>query len=218
MGSVIRWPGPHHARTSVRAASRAKSSALTPASRTGSARSTDAHHSAGILSLCHHFETAEAPAPMAAAIASREGHSSMMERNDACFMDDHLRQSVLNGKAIMSGDCGEPPRQIVPMGKAQARSKFLADFLGRTKAAREAKFDSGREMAEALGWGDDAQATYSKYESRTPLPHYLISQFCKILGVRVDWLVTGEGPGPAWQPVLPEKKERKKPAKSRRAA
>lgn len=215
MGEVIHWPEPRHARASVgsRAARRARSSALTPAVLTGSERSTDAHHSAGMLSRCHHFDTAEAPAPMAAAIASRDGHSSMMERNEACFMDDHLRQFVLNGKAIMSDDHRRRIGHSVLMQKAQARSRFLADFLGRTVAARALKFKSGREMAIALGWGEDQQATYSKYETRTPLPHYLIQQFCKIVGVEVEWLMTGDGPGPAWQPVVPEKKPRQTKAK-----
>lgn len=133
-------------------------------------------------------------------------------------MSEHLRQFVLNGKTIMSGDCGEPLGQPVLMNKAQARSKFQADFLGRTLAARKLKYESGREMAVALGWGAEQQATYSKYESRTPLPHYLIPQFCKICAVKVEWLVTGEGPGPAWQPVMPAKKSRVKKAKKLRAA
>lgn len=113
----------------------------------------------------------------------------------------------------MSDDHRRYIGQSVLMQKMQARSKFLSDFLGRTKAARELRFEAGREMAQALGWGDDAQATYSKYETRSPLPHYLIAQFCKILGVRVDWLMTGEGPGPAWEPVPLEKKTRKEKTK-----
>lgn len=79
-----------------------------------------------------------------------------------------------------------------------SRSEIEADFIGRTIAARKLKFESQQEMADALGL---AQPTYAKNEKRSPLPHYLIERFSQICGVRVEWLITGKGPGPAWQRV-----------------
>jgi hypothetical protein len=104
------------------------------------------------------------------------------------------------------------------MGKVQPRSEFLAGFLGRTVAARKIKFNSQAEICIALGWTEEDQATYGKYETRTPLPHNLISQFCAICGVSVDWLITARGKGPVWQPVFASGKTRKKPKKIVRAA
>lgn len=78
---------------------------------------------------------------------------------------------------------------------ASSRSDIEADLIGRTIAARKLKFDSQQEMAEALGL---SQPTYAKYEKRSPLQFYLTERFCQICGVRVDWLITGKGPGPAW--------------------
>ncbi len=193
--------------------------AVIPAWTARSVAKIGAHHSAGILSRCHHFDTAEAPAPMSDAMPSREGQSSISVRNVVgAVMPNPLRQSVLNGKANVSADCGRLLGQTVLVDKGIASSQFQADFLGRTVAARKLRYASGREMAAALGWGEDQQPTYSKYESRTPLPHYLISQFCRITGVRVEWLVTGEGPGPAWQPVYPAAKPRRKGRRAARAA
>lgn len=102
------------------------------------------------------------------------------------------------------------------MARLRTEREFLADFLGRTTAARKLKFKTQWEMAEALGMGREQQSTYSKWESRSPLSHHLIQQFCRICDVRVDWLLTGDGPGPAWQPVIPEEKVSRKKGSRRR--
>lgn len=195
-------------------------SAVRPAFRETSVDRIDSHHSDGMLSRCDHLEVCDGLDPMSRAIASFDDQSSMTSRKDlSSSISLHLRHFVLDDKGILCGDHSQPFRQSLAMvEKRDARSKFLADFLGRTVAARKQKFASTAEMAIALGWGADAQATYSKYETRTPLPTYLIEQFCKICGVRVEWLITGRGAGPAWQPILLIRPRRQKAKKARPAA
>lgn len=209
MGMVVKF----HARALAgsRAANAVNCLAVRPAVIATPESKTASHHSDGTLSRCHHFETAEALAPMSAAMASREGQSSMIDLNEVSGIEQPIRQLVLNCKANVSHDLNPAIGHNVSMDEEQTARRFLADFLGRTRAAREMRYRSGREMAEAMGWGSDRQPTYSKYESRSPLPHYLIPQFCRICGVRVEWLMTGEGPGPAWHPV-PEEKKKRRPA------
>jgi hypothetical protein len=141
-----------------------------------------------MLSRCHHLETAGAPAPRSAAIASREGHSSMMDRNEAkSVMPNPLRQLVLKGKDILSADMGIIQRHNVLMSKAQPDSQFKSLFLARTALAREKAGYTQGSMAEALGM---EQSKYSKYEVRTELPHHLIIPFCSLCDVSPAWLFT----------------------------
>jgi len=67
-------------------------------------------------------------------------------------------------------------------------------FIRRTKQAREAAFDSQKPMLTILGVD---QGTYKQYETRTPLPHRFIPKFCAATRVSIEWLLTGEGQGPA---------------------
>jgi len=43
-------------------------------------------------------------------------------------------------------------------------------------------------MADALGI---PAGTYTRYETRTMMPHHLIPRFCQITGVTTDWLFYG---------------------------
>src|SRR5229473_6292126 len=98
-----------HARASIgtRAAKAVRAAASSPAPRAISVAKTADHHSAGTLSRCHHLETAEALAPMSAAIASREGQRSMMDwKDDKSVMPNPIRPIVLNCKDKLSGDMG----------------------------------------------------------------------------------------------------------------
>jgi hypothetical protein len=102
------------------------------------------------------------------------------------------------------------------MTEEATASSYKAGFLGRVKAAREARFGTQTDLCEVLGL---KQAIYSKYEVRSLMPHQLIPRFCKACGVTVDWLITAQGPGPRWEPVYPHKATRqKRPQKVRRAA
>ena len=43
-------------------------------------------------------------------------------------------------------------------------------------------------MADALGI---PAGTYTRYETRTMMPHHLIPRFCQLTGVNADWLFFG---------------------------
>jgi len=63
-------------------------------------------------------------------------------------------------------------------------------ILARIKLLREAAGLSQEEMAEKLKVPLDR---YRKYESRSPLPIYLIEPFAEIVGYSVTFIVTGKG-------------------------
>ena len=178
MGRVIELPGRHAANS--RAAKPAKRSAVTPLDRAISVPITDAHHSAGMALLCHHFETADGLAPISAANASRVGQSSITSRNE--FMSDLLGQSVLNCKANPS--CDVAGRSVLQsgMGKTQVDPHFKAAFTAAIAAAREAKGLTQDQMGRLLGLKQDS---YKQYEGRTLMPHELIPSFCEHTGADI---------------------------------
>lgn len=71
------------------------------------------------------------------------------------------------------------------MGKATTPAKFRRDFCRRVRAARVLAGMNQPEAAQALGVKED---TYSKYERRTAMPHYLIPKACHFFGVTPDEL------------------------------
>lgn len=73
----------------------------------------------------------------------------------------------------------------------ESASEFKSQFIARTAFARDATGMSQEKMAEALGL---TQGVYSKYESRTPLPHNLVLQFCALCNVTPAWLYTAVVP------------------------
>lgn len=75
-------------------------------------------------------------------------------------------------------------------------AEYEALFIARVKALREGKGMTAAQMATALGIPAER---YRKYESRSPLPHDLIERFALIVGVSVEFLMTGrrvQGGGP----------------------
>lgn len=83
------------------------------------------------------------------------------------------------------------------MPEKPASSEYNAELVARVKALRESmKMPDGarwtsEQMAKAL---DIPADRYRKYESRTPLPHELLERFALIVGVTVEYLVTGNKP------------------------
>ena len=198
MGIIVQLKD--HARASIgaRAARAVRASASRPAPSATTVDKIGNHHSAGTLSRCHHLETAEALAPMSAAIVSREGQSSMMERNDAnSVMANPIRPIVLNCKDKLSSDVGITSGHNVLMSKKLADSEFRRAFLARTAAAREKANYTQETMAAALGM---EQSKYSKYESRSTLPHALMVQFCTLCHIDMAWLYTAAIEIPAAKP------------------
>ena len=194
MGSILEF---RHARISsgALAARSAKSSADKPTRlATGDFRMVF-HHSEGIESRCHHLLTAEAEAPVSEAIASLEGHSSITERKDVSLkaMPEFLGQAVLKSKAKLSRDVMSYDGDYSVMPDRMTEAEEKAFFIGRTKAARMARYHTQKPICIILGID---QGTYKQYETRTELPKRFIEKFCAATDVDIVWLLTGDGKGP----------------------
>ena len=220
MSEIIRFQ--NHARTSAgsRAAKAVSFSALKPADAALSVARTEDHHSAGILLRWPHFVTRGTVVPTSDAIASREGQSSMIERNDViCVMPPLIGQSVLKGKAILSLDDKLSLGHTVRMAETDAEVQYKLEFRARVKESRVAAKLKQWQIAETLGMTQDK---YKQYETRSLLPHHLIGRFCVICHVNPEWLITGHGQK-AIQPLKavaaePEQEVKLKPARKRRVA
>lgn len=88
------------------------------------------------------------------------------------------------------------------------RVAFNETFCRRVKEMREArarldKSWTAEKMAGVLGV---PTANYRKYETRTPLPHYLVPRFAAIMGVTISYVLTGKNePSPvAIKLAIPE--------------
>jgi transcriptional regulator with XRE-family HTH domain len=68
-------------------------------------------------------------------------------------------------------------------------SEFNDAYLDRVKNLREARGLTAAEMAKSLGVPAER---YRKYETRSPLPPYLIERFCLVGGCDVKYLITGK--------------------------
>jgi DNA-binding XRE family transcriptional regulator len=77
-----------------------------------------------------------------------------------------------------------PGRTIRPMGKATTPTRFKQNFCAKLKAAREFRGITQEDMAKRL---DILPNTYSKYEKRSLMPHYLLVQASIILDVTPDY-------------------------------
>jgi len=76
------------------------------------------------------------------------------------------------------------------MTKDSARKEaYRRDIIARTKMARELRNFKQHKVAKTLGISLEM---YKSYENRTPLPHYLIEPWTMIMGVSIEWLITGE--------------------------
>lgn len=165
-------------------------------------------------SRCHHFRTAAGGAPISDAIASREGQSSITERNDLCVMDGNIGQIVLTCKPKVSHDSSKTLAHDCPMADDTAKSAYKARFIARVRWARAARSMTQAEMAELLGIKQDK---YKQYETRSYLPHDLVPRFILAAGIDWAWLFTEKGRGPVGlEPETPEATQRQ--GKTRRRA
>ena len=80
-------------------------------------------------------------------------------------------------------------RQNLSMARESTPTETELAFIARTKEARLRRFEAAKDMAASLKIG---AARYAKYETRTPLPHEYVAQFCLIAGVSIEWLFTGQ--------------------------
>lgn len=170
------------------------------------------HHSAGMVSRCHHFETAEAPAPMSAARASLDGQSSITERNEVkSDMEASLGHMVLKCKAKVSYDYEQVGCQNGNMADRMSETEEKLAFIRRVRLARQSRYPTQNPMLTIL---EIDQGTYKQYETRTPLPHRYIPKFCAATGVSLVWLLTGEGKGPI-TPEIPRETPKRMGARPR---
>ncbi len=86
---------------------------------------------------------------------------------------------------------------------------FNNDLCGRTRALRDELGWTAEQMAVALGIPPDR---YRKYETRSPLPAYLMERFCLITRCDFDYLLTGKANRPRShiREVIETKAKRKK--------
>lgn len=143
---------------------------------------TAAHHHDGMLSRCHHLLTVCDRAPSSAAIASRDGQSSITARKDCMsrsIVRNVLSRNPYENTKIGLADTRQNVLSFPAMGHNISEADFLKAVTGRIKAAREDKGLSQTEMALILGI---KQGTYHKYECRTIMPAHLMLKFCFHVG------------------------------------
>jgi transcriptional regulator with XRE-family HTH domain len=70
-----------------------------------------------------------------------------------------------------------------------SETEFNRALFERVRELRQARGWTAEEMATALGITADR---YRKYESRTPIPHFLIERFALIVGRDLDYVLTGK--------------------------
>lgn len=218
--NVIQFPRDHAQALGIsRAANSVNMSDVTPASRARGVDKIEAHRSEGMLSRCHHLETADDRAEMSEASASLEGQSSITDRKDriSVVMSRHLGQLVLKCKDKVALDGDLFLGHSVRMADSETEAQFKQAFTERVKAARVATGLKQWQVAELLGTPQDK---YKQYEGRSLLPHALVGRFCTICRVNPEWLFTGIGQKPLRPPHLVASEEPepiRKPKKGRRS-
>lgn len=68
---------------------------------------------------------------------------------------------------------------------------FVEAFCARIQRLRVLRGLTQDEMATALGI---PLARYKKYETRSPIPAYLIERFATIVGRDIEYVLTGKAP------------------------
>lgn len=183
------------------------------------ARSVDRiadHLSDGMLSRCHHLETAEDRTEISEARASFEGQSSITSLNDliSVAMPRRLGHLVLKRKDKVALDARKFLGHNVRMAESEAEKQFKQEFIERVAAARIATGKKQWQVAELLNVPQDH---YKHWEKGRLMPHHLIGRFCLVTNVDPVWLMTGKGQKPLKPPHLVEAEEPKAPQKPKRA-
>ena len=112
-------------------------------------------------------------------------------------------------KSILRPDKMHPGVAASRAMPAPTERAYVEGILRRTREASAKMGLSQAGLAALLRIGKD---TYKTYETRSPLPHYLIEQFCGVTHTDVHYFVTGRQRQPsAVQAVQPS------PSKHRRA-
>ncbi len=190
MGEIINWPGPgplpYRAGRSTVSAKRKRARhacvvplrSRDPKTQTGSGRAeTTSQRVDGVD---------QGPGP-----SELVSPKSQICREALAFseliMDDKSMQPWTNLQLTLP----EPPRTIRVVGRPPEKlspAAYRAAFFRRVRTARELYTDEPGLMAEAL---NIPAGTYTRYETRTMMPHHLIPRFCQLTGVTTDWLFFG---------------------------
>jgi DNA-binding XRE family transcriptional regulator len=162
--------------------------------RTSAPATIATHRSDGMRSRCSHLRTAGTVTslPASDAKSSKLGQSAIRDRTESA-MNISLGPIVLNLKANMSHDCGHVVGHHPVMPSFQSSTEYKADFIARTKQARQATGMTQDELAGLLGIKQDR---YKQYETRSMLPHEYVERFCLACTVTTEWLFTGKGRAP----------------------
>lgn len=81
-----------------------------------------------------------------------------------------------------------PMRDNSRMATDPAATAFNDQLCARVRLLRKERFANAEEMAEAIGIPVERNR---KYEVRTPMPHYLIPRFARIVGREIEFVLTG---------------------------
>jgi DNA-binding XRE family transcriptional regulator len=217
MHNVVQFPRAHAQTLGIsRAAKAVKVSEVTPASRARSVDKIADHLSDGMLSRCHHLETADERAAISEASASLEGQSSITERKDriSLVMPWHLGQLVLKRKDNLALDAKKFLGHNVRMADSDPETQFKQEFIERVATARIATGKKQWQVAELLNVPQDH---YKHWEKGRLMPHHLIGRFCLVTNVDPIWLMTGKGQKPLKPPHLVENDQPKPVPKPKRA-
>lgn len=96
---------------------------------------------------------------------------------------------VPNVKAVLSKDIPANLAELRRMANTPRELQFNQAYIARVKALREAKGWTSEQMAIALGVPPER---YRKYESRSPLPTYLLEAFAQITDADPIYVLTGK--------------------------
>lgn len=87
-------------------------------------------------------------------------------------------------QALLSNDNQRHGRYALGM-----ETEFNEALCARVRALRVGREWTAEQMATALGIPAER---YRKYETRTPLPHYLVERFALIVGRDIEFVLTGK--------------------------
>jgi hypothetical protein len=196
MGIVVRFPRRHVGTSSdTLAANRAKISADKPAALAFSVAKTRVHHSEGMVSRLNHLRTTEPSlTPNSAAIASRERHKSMIERNDVgteSTMPELLGHHVPICKGIMVRDRKTPVGHSGPMGKDHEKLSdrdWRTAFQGRLSRIQNNR--SHEAMADLL---EMSVESWKKCVNRgDSFPLRRLPKLASLAGMPIESLIKGD--------------------------
>lgn len=100
-----------------------------------------------------------------------------------------IGQIVQDVKDDVSHELRRPFWHDPPMAVWGREQEFNEAFVARVKRLRVERGWTAERMAVNLGVPPER---YRKYESRTPLPHYLVAPFADLVERDVQYLLTGK--------------------------